>query len=476
MPKLVPFPYQAEDVLLLESEPRKLIMHEPGLGKTEISTLACEKHLPCLVLTKGHLIKQWAMHLQEEYPDARIVMIQGTPEEKQAALLSGADWIVANYEVLRKVPKSREAETRRMWNPSLEIKPRRRTYKELNEDDLTAAGVGKRKVIKNTYKAPKVKSLVIDESHNLRGRNSEANRGARQIAAGAEKVLLLSATPIWREPDDLFGQLRILFPDRFSSYWSFVSSYCNVKETPWGSVVTGAKEDRLKFLLKKYAIRRSYGDPDVNRVLPDVIPKFLRPELTPPSRRKYDRLIDGYRVARTAHRAHGFQETGAGAKIHELRAIVREDKQVLGSIKDLINTDFTPDQLKSGFVIFTWYRESARRLSEELGLTYLTGEHNVAQREAKMALSGGQFIANIACLTEGVDLSYMRTVIFYEQDYLPGRMDQALKRVQRWRKVPSDDPVLVYYVVPQDTVYEHIYDVCTRRGATSEELLDSLLS
>jgi len=68
-------------------------------------------------------------------------------------------------------------------------------------------------------------------------------------------------------------------------------------------------------------------------------------------------------------------------------------------------------------------------------------------------------VATMESLSEGVDMSDARTVIFAEQSYVPGQMYQALSRVVRHRTgdADQDEPVIIYRVRYSNTVDQVVY-------------------
>jgi hypothetical protein len=87
-------------------------------------------------------------------------------------------------------------------------------------------------------------------------------------------------------------------------------------------------------------------------------------------------------------------------------------------------------------------------------------------------------VATMASLSEGVDLSYGRTVIFCETDYTPGRNYQALSRVIRHRTegeaTPdnNNDPVVCYWCRYAGTVDQQIFE--TQKSRTNGSALQVL--
>ena len=107
---------------------------------------------------------------------------------------------------------------------------------------------------------------VADEFHYLKRRGSNRSKGMRKLSEHIDKRLALTATPITRDPLDLFSQFEILEPDLFPNrYQSFRDKIANTFEmevdTGGGkrtiTQVGSFKEDVLENWLNKKVYSRA---------------------------------------------------------------------------------------------------------------------------------------------------------------------------------------------------------------------------
>lgn len=63
--------------------------------------------------------------------------------------------------------------------------------------------------------------IICDEAHRLRNRETKSYKGARIIFDKAKALVMLTATPIMINEENLFNLLSLLQPDRFPSYQTF---------------------------------------------------------------------------------------------------------------------------------------------------------------------------------------------------------------------------------------------------------------
>lgn len=431
--------YQAEDVLVHRRRGKLMNLGEVGTGKTVVASRAVYEPgvfdaRPCLIACPNHVVPDWEGHLISEYPDDRIVVAaELSPDDKREALSGGFDWLIVNHAMLA-IPSPRKDKKREKKG----LAPSPRTY----------------------YKMPRVKSFVLDESHaNGLGRTSNAWLGARVLADGVKGglVIPMTGTPIKKTADGLWAQLRLV--DRtLTSYWRFVNQHCEVRETPWVVEIVGSKPSAAIELAKR-SIRRTYAE--VGLELPDVIPYETKVKLTTKTRQAYDRLKEELRDEENN------PVFSAGAAVAKLRSLTSRDPNKVGKLKECLED---LDQ----YVVFVKYHETAHRLAEELGATWITGEIPGARRN-QIAKASKKIIAGIESLAASVDLSHHRDVFMYEEVYEPGIMANALGRVARWRKGGGDAPVRLRYIYCERTLDQRIHNLVAGRALDAENVTDRRL-
>jgi SNF2 family DNA or RNA helicase len=414
--------YQQTGAAFLRTKRRAMLIDAPGLGKTVQALHAAEP--PILVVAPAYLTRQWFEFLCEEFDGTphTVTLATGNPRNKQAALENPTTVTVINTEMLRRPPNKVDARGR----------------------------------LRATYTLPHARTVIFDESHHLRGHTSQQHKGALALALRTERVYLLTATPILKSPDDLFAQLRLIDPDKFPSYWRFVEQYCFTMETNWALKVLGwRRKSDLDGLLAEYALGRTYKD--VQLQLPPLIEKVIPIEPSSTFKRQYQETRKNYTY-------NGRDLLSLSEMMHTLRKACNTEKMV-----HLLQT--LADNPHGGTAIFCWYQETAEQLAELLMCPIITGAVEPRER-ALLARTSDFLVVTMAALSEGVDLSHLRNVIFFETDYLPGRMTQALARVQRWRPVgDSSDPITVTYPVLRRTIDEIVYEVARNRGATIQQIM-----
>lgn len=436
----VPRHYQETGISFLRDNKHALLTDAPGMGKTIQAAYAAST--PVLIVAPKHLTEQWAEWLEGrdeksmERNDGKIIANVpgkvnlvtfgwGDRYRKARRLREGGDWVIVNYEMLR-----------------------------THFADL-----------KQQYYS----TMILDESHHVKTHTAKQSKAAVSLSDDIENVFLLTATPIMREVDDLYNQLRILEPDLFTSYTKFIQMFCVTEWTRFGPQIYGIKKEmlpHLEELLDVVRLGRSYEQ--VGRELPPVIEKYVKIELPPETRRIYNECADLWRIE-IESQGEGFSSWMA--VMHALRRIVT------GTFKLDAVYDLLADEVRKA-TTFTWYRETAHRLATRLGedaFEVVTGEDAVAVRRQK-ALGNKHVIVTILALSEGIDLSDARTVVFAEENWTPGSNYQALSRVRRERVGGNNtEPVVVYYVMCDKTIDEVIHRRAKSRSGTIKEVIKEAL-
>lgn len=440
---LVLRPYQREGVSFLATKRRAMLTDAAGLGKTVQAAEAAVR--PVLVVAPSYLAIQWEEFLTAQYPTDLVLYAQGSRQKRQRTLRQAeaheADWLIINVEMLRSY-----------------VMP------------------------------PGIKTIIFDEAHRLRNHRSMQSRAAATLCKDPDlRIYQLTASPIWRDPDDLYHLLHLLQPTIFKTHKHFVETYCNVVPDPFaGFKVVSIKKrmrDQLRQVLDVVRLGRTYKQ--VGRQLPPIIEKQVKLEFPPEVAKLYKTLRDGYRIQLGPDPSDRIVFTSASAVLHALRKVTATSGKTEVTI-ELLREVFADSNAKPT-IIFTWYREHARLLAEavreakipgvqagQVGM--ITGE-TPPQDRLEIARTTKILVANIAALSEGLNLQHFRTVIYYEMDYTPGANYQTLARVRRDRNddAPVDEPVLVYWVLVAKSIDEKIYRISKRRAASIRDvLLESL--
>lgn len=182
-----PYPYQRDGILFGLDKKRLIFGDEPGLGKTlqSIGVADCAGAYPCLVICPASLKINWQREF-EKFTDKKALVLDNSTRTTWPYLLGMGMYQVAivNYESLRKYF---------VWD--------------------IHARKGQPFRLKDVVFCPDIRrfrSVIIDESHRVKGPGAQQTIFAKGITAGKEYIMLLSGTPVVNRPHDLIAQLSIL--------------------------------------------------------------------------------------------------------------------------------------------------------------------------------------------------------------------------------------------------------------------------
>ena len=433
-------PYQQTGVDWLWEGKRKLLTDSYGLGKTSEAVWAAER--PALIAAPGTLLDHWRREIKACLPDAVVRVADAkSVYARKVQLLAGngyypggvdlPDFYVCNTELLRTGMHD--------WLTPLRVPPRK------------AGG---------EYPDCQIKTFIVDEAHRLRGRSALQTQGAREVAKRVERVYLLTASPVYNQPNDLWSLLNILDPDRFGSYWRFCDQYLVMDQTPWGPRILGLKKDKL--LLKhfrEYALGRTRAQ--VHAQLPALQQQTV--EVTPPDTwyREYRRAKSEYRV-----RYDGSVTSGRSI-LEDLRSRTQSPKMhaVCQLLVDHGCTERT--------IVFTYHKALAYTVGKMLDWPVITGDMAPYKRE-QAARASDSVVATIPAVAEGLNFAHIEHVIFMEHDWQPGMLEQALNRV--YRPGNTHEAVSVYHIVVKNSADTRLYNIASKRGVTLEEVVQAVLA
>lgn len=436
--------------------PSRLIGDDMGLGKT-VEALAIDLRLrlstgkgygqghTTLIIAPLSVHTAWRRHIKTVCTGAKVYVIDRKNRTPfiQIARRHKADYMICHYEALRFIPELREV---------------------------------------NFF------HIIADEVHSIKSRKAQQTRAVKSLTT--EFKTGLSGTPADNNPQDLWSIINWLYPKHFSSYWSFVKTYCEqeLDRGKSGSTfrrVVGVKKEQLPALLAKmepWYMRRLKEE-----VLPDLPKKtyaIREVELLPTQRKAYHQMkkemiawigehedeplvapvviaqlmrLQQFALASPVYTSEYVTDPHRGghkdqrglrkkvvleepsAKLNELCALIEENGQV-------------------PFVVFTQFASMvdliARRLSK-MGLRVgkYTGAIPTKERDwAVDAFQGGDldiFAATIAAGGQSITLTRASNAVFLDRHWNPSKNVQGEDRLLR---IGQQSNVTVTDIIAKNTV------------------------
>ncbi len=327
--------------------------------------------------------------------------------------------------------------------------------------------------------------LICDEATYLRKRNTLRARTlqggiykkkVKKIVKGVEQTvtvqtkykgiktkmaLFLTGTPIWNRPIEAFHLLSFLDPERFNNFYHFTRRYGGWK----GSEPKNLDElhDRTKDLI----VRRLRKD--VQPELPGKQRNDLHIQLEPDEQREYDAILD------ELFRTWKFNGKASVATMPKIQGFLTQKK--LKRATEIIDEYLDNDR---SILLFSVYLAPLKTLLEKYGkkAEYLHGglsakaRHDIVGRLER----GESKIGLISLQAGGMALDglqhVMDTVLFLNQDWVPGVHEQAEDRADR---IGQTEKVQVFYLLCEGTIDEDMRALLSEKQEIIDTITDGAL-
>lgn len=477
--------YQRAGIAYAMGRKDTLIADEMGLGKTiqalgvvnldraaharesqdfrEAAGFARDK-IPCgrgpfgvLVVAPKIALRNWAREAEKWLVVPHSVAIWTAKEQAEA------DLVIVNYDVLKR-PAVAKALRERMWDVAI-------------FDEAHA--------LKND-KAARTKACLGDKK-------------AGTEAIPARRRLFLTGTPILNRPIELYPILRAMDLPEASSFFGFAKRYCDGHDTSFGFRADGASNlDELQTLLrrrvmvrrlkkdvltelpaKRFAVVEFDADtPDLRRVVAaenkaqadaEANERELRAQVA--AARKGGNSAS-LRVA-IAALAEG--KRAAFTEMSRLRheTAVAKVPQVVEHVAGLL------DGSDESVLVFAHHRDVIDGIQSGLAeagheAAVITGDTSDDDRQRAQddiqARRKRVFIGSMRACGVAITLTAASTVVFSEQDWTPGIMQQAEDRAHR---IGQANSVLVQHLVVDGSLDATMAKTVSAKGGVIEAALDA---
>lgn len=415
---------------------RALLADEVGLGKTIEAGLALKEYLlrgmaaKVLILVPPVLAEQWREELSSKFGIEAEVFSSEEGNE-------GAFW--------RRAPVA-----------------------------IASLALAKREPHRSGILAQTYDVVIVDEAHHLRRRETLAWRLVNNIKT--RSLLLLTATPIQNDLDELYNLATLLRPGQLGTPTEFRARF-----QTRGEARTLRDSEGLRTLLRELMIRHTRASAAVR--LPRRVARTVTIPMKGPERAAYEMLSAFVRaLGRGAGGNRLFlltllqREAGSDlrAALPTLRKLgTRLHAESRGGLQELERAiEALPEPSKWGALrdilahapgkclIFTEFRETQERLARELAARGETvevfhGSLTPAQKADVLARFKGpsRLLLSSPAGGEGANLQFCRVLVNYDLPWNPMRIEQRIGRLHR---LGQTGEVSIYNLAAQDTVEQHL--------------------
>lgn len=358
------------------------------------------------------------------------------------------------------------------------------------------------KVAKKLKRPKWINFVAIDESHKMKGRGTRQSRACAKLYAPGRKRLILSGTPIEKQPKDLFGQFKFLVPDLFGKWIDFENKFMDFTKVDMTGVARGTARWKLKImkqgmlrnrakfkeemrpellkLIEPYSLRLTKRD--VGILEPKIIPVTV--PLTGKQRKHYDDM-KRYSVIHLegGQRAMAQMTVTNIIKRRQLASgfIFDDDGEAhrVGDAKlDRLVKLF--DRLPKPVVVFAVFKPELDNIAQALkkgGYKIVTVDGSTKKRDRPKIWQSFQKarIDGLVCQTRvggtGVDLWKANYAIAHSISHSSIDFDQMKSRLDAIGKERS---ARIYILCAENTIDEDLYDMVVEKGLDAEEVLKRL--
>lgn len=300
----------------------------------------------------------------------------------------------------------------------------------------------------------RVGTVIIDEAHLYTDIRNQRGQAIQMAVSNADKIILLTGTPLWNKLAGFYNLLRLLSP-AWGAYNEFLLRYCAGTPGTHGMIANGvSRPEELAQRLSEIMLRRTHS-PKV-----DVVRQNFPVALDAEARRDIDMA---------AFAARKSPSSSYAALLGAYRRALGEAKAeaVIAHVKTL------PGRT----VVWTWHKRLAQRIASETGGLCVDGTMNEGARAAQIEVwahprsAPVPLVLTMAVGQVGIDLSAAEQAVVAELDWTPAVMAQLEMRHFR-----SGFPLKVHYMVADHEVEESVMaaiskklDVASQSGVSAAE-------
>lgn len=431
-----PLPHQIDVTkrVINEMRGRAILADEVGLGKTIEAGLILKEYLirglvkRALILVPSSLVLQWTRELNQKFQIPAVA-------QKKEWMWDKHEIIVASLDTAKRDPH--------------------RSYVLSKHYDL----------------------VIVDEAHKLKNRRTKNWQFINELQK--KYCLLLTATPVQNEMDELYNLVTLLKPGQLGKQADFQNDYVAGKRK-------AKNEQQLREEISRVLIRNRRRDSQLNLTKRKV--KTITVELSPEERALYDginqfvrsRFVKGADLksmlsllvlqkevcsSRNAvfHTLFKMVQRGEEHKQHvspEVAELIQLLRNVQVSSKankalDLIKA-LSPEKV----ILFTEFRATQEMLMHELtkaGIPAVPfrGGFNRNKKDWMMELfqKRAQVMVATEAGGEGINLQFCHHMINFDMPWNPMRVEQRIGRIHR---LGQQHDVFIYNFATLNTIEEHI--------------------
>ena len=325
--------------------------------------------------------------------------------------------------------------------------------------------------------------VIVDEAHYIKTPTSKRTKTVQYLLSLEDIVfkVLLTGTPITRDVDDLFTQLKVFYPNFCRSIFEYRRRYMNCIHSYFGDTFKGFKNDSAKDeiinYLKHCSLRRTKKSAGLN--LPSIIRTPVYIDINKKIAKESLSILDyATKVINgvddyTLYKTDLAEEASHIASIRKALGVAKVP-QVLQYIEHLLQSG-TQKLIVFGVHIdvVNLIYESLKEKYKEIKTHRIIGATTNPQREKIINEFQNEdtpqiIVANMIACGVGVTLTKAHTVVFAELDFTPSNIMQAEARVHR---ITQEHIVNSIFMIANESLDSKILDLIKDKLKVIKEIL-----
>ncbi|RNM36997.1 DEAD/DEAH box helicase [Slackia isoflavoniconvertens] len=289
--------------------------------------------------------------------------------------------------------------------------------------------------------------LVVDEAHYVKNPGARRSCNVAKLSQHAERILLMSGTPLENNVDEMISLIRLLRPDIAKS----ISGMTHISSAL-----------RFKELVAPVYYRRKRED--VLSELPELIENEDWCSLSPEEELAYEDTIQSKNIMAARRVSWNVGDVRRSTKARRLCEIVRESKE---------------DGRK--VLVFSYFLDTLNKVIQSLGENCygpINGSVSPQRRqqvidEFDKAPAGSVLVSQIQSGGTGLNIQSASVVIICEPQFKPSVENQAVARAYRMGQVRN---VMVHRLLCLDSIDERIVEILEDKQRIFDAFADESLA
>ena len=494
-------PFQRAGVEYLRDHPAAILGDDMGLGKT-IQVVALTNLLTAidtvLVVCPSSLKLNWQREFQTWSTRRLTTEVVHTGKQD----ISGVQVVIISFDLLRKHQELAE------WKWGLVVYDEAHFLKHRSTQRATAAfGLSEQAASKRLA----AKHKLIDPLEFFQDGKDRQEAITKRIAADpklvdelqsmvrlgvqGDRMLFLTGTPMPNRPIELWTILQQVDPKGLGlNYYAYAQRYCDARQTGYGGMDTkGASHlEELQARLRSTCLVRRMKE-DVLADLPEMTPQLIEIEATGNlaslvakevrldcELEKVRKEIARLNAAKPEGRNDTFDTEVAGLRASQSIAFETMSKLrhelAVAKIPAIIEHVQTILDDCQKLVVMAHHKDVIDALREEFpdAAVLIGGMQDTTKQDAidrfQNDLKCRLFIGSIQAAGVGITLTAARTIVFAEQDWVPGTMKQAIDRLHR---IGQKNAVLAQILVVDGSLDAKMATTLLQKEAVIAKALDA---